>query len=283
MADQKVAVITGATAGLGQWVALGLARAGYHTVLIARDGGRAEATRRFIAERARGASTETVLADLASLRQVREAAAAISAAHPRVNVLVNNAGLVTPRRQVTAEGHEMILAVNHLAPFTLSNGLERVLAAGSPARIVDVGSTASDRATLDLSDLETTRSWSLMKAYGRSKLALMMASFERARRLAGSGITANVVHPGVVATTLASVPGPIGWAWSLGKPFMISPERGADTPLHLAVSPEVEGLTGSYWRRRQQARPNPQALDQAFVRRLWDETVRLAGDEGGAG
>ena len=158
-----------------------------------------------------------------------------------------------------------------------------MLAAGSPARIVDVGSTASDRATLDLSDLETTRSWSLMKAYGRSKLALMMASFERARRLAGSGITANVVHPGVVATTLASVPGPIGWAWSLGKPFMISPERGADTPLHLAVSPEVEGITGSYWKRRQQARPNPQALDQAFVRRLWDETVRLVGDEGGAG
>ena len=277
MADQKVAVITGATAGLGQWVALGLARAGYHTVLVARDGGRAEATQRFIAERARGASTETVLADLASLREVRDAAAAISAAHPRVNVLVNNAGLVTPRRQVTAEGHEMILAVNHLAPFTLSNGLEDVLAAGSPARIVDVGSTASDRATLDLNDLETTRSWSLMRAYGRSKLALMMAAFERARRLAGSGITVNVVHPGVVATTLASVPGPIGWAWSLGKPFMISPERGADTPLHLALSPEVEGITGCYWKRRQQARPNPQALDQAVVRRLWNETARLAG------
>ena len=275
MADQRVAVITGATAGLGQWVALGLARAGYHTVLIARDAARAEATRRFIAERARGASTETVLADLASLRAVREAAAAISAAHPRINVLVNNAGLVTARRQVTAEGHEMILAVNHLAPFVLSNGLERALAAGSPARIVDVGSTASDRATLDLSDLENARSWTILKAYGRSKLALMMAAFERARRLAGTGVTVNVVHPGVVATTLASLPGPIGWAWALGKPFMISPERGADTPLHVALSPEVAGVTGGYWKRQRQARPNAQALDQAFVRRLWDETARL--------
>ena len=277
MPDQKVAVITGATAGLGQFVALGLARAGYHTVILARDAGRGEATRQFIAERARGASTELVLADLASLQQVREAASAISQAHPRIDVLVNNAGLITPRREVSPEGHEMILAVNHLAPVVLSQALEPALKAGSPARIVNVGSTASDRATLDLSDLEGKRSWNPLRAYGRSKLALMMATFEQARRLDGSGVTVNVLHPGVVATTLGSVPGPIGWGWAALRPFMISSERGAETPLFVALSPQVEGVTGRYWKRCKQARPNRQALDGATTRQLWSATMRLAG------
>ncbi len=277
MVDQKVAVITGATSGLGQWIALGLARAGYHTVMIARDAARGAATQRFIAERAKGASTQIVLADLSSLHQVRAAAAAIAASHPRINVLVNNAALVTPRRQVTEEGHEMILAVNHLAPFVLSNALEDALRAGAPARIVDVGSTASDRASLDVSDLESARSWSLWGAYGRSKLALMMATFERARRLEGSGVTVNVVHPGVVATSLVSVPGPWGVIWDLGKRFMITPEQGAVTPLHVALSPEVAGKTGGYWKRCKLARPNKQALDRTVTCRLWHETGRLAG------
>ncbi len=277
MADQKIAVITGATAGLGQFVALGLARAGYHTVMIVRDAGRGEAARRFIAERAKGASTELVLADLSSLHQVRDAAARIATAHPRINVLVNNAGLITPRRQVTAEGREMILAVNHLAPFVLSGALEAALRAGAPSRILDVGSTASDRAKLDLSDLEGARSWNALSAYGRSKLALMMASFERSRLLAGTGVTVNVLHPGVVATTLAAVPGPIGWGWAALRPFMITPERGAETPLYLALSPKVEGKTGAYWKSCKQARPNKQALDAASVRQLWSETLRLAG------
>lgn len=277
MADQKIAVITGATTGLGRWVALGIARAGYHTVLIVRDAGRGAETQHFIAERARGASTALVLADLSSLVQARQAGEAIAASHPRVDLLVNNAGLITPRRQVTAEGREMILAVNHLAPFVLTQALEAALRAGSPARIVNVGSTASDRATLDLTDLEGARSWNALRAYGRSKLALMMATFEWARRLEGSGVTANVLHPGVVATTLGTVPGPIGWGWAAIRPFMISPEQGAATPLHLALSPLVEGETGKYWKRSRPARPNRQALDTALVRQLWRETERLIG------
>lgn len=277
MADQKVAVVTGATAGLGQWLALGLARAGYHTVIIARDAVRGEATRSFIAERAKGASTELVRADLSSLAEARTAGATIAAAHPRINVLVNNAGLITPKRQVTAEGREMILAVNHLAPFVLTRALEDALRAGAPARVVNVGSTASDRATLDVSDLEGVRSWNPLRAYGRSKLALMMATFEWARLLDASGVAVNVVHPGVVATTLGSVPGPIGWGWAILRPFMITPEQGAETPLFVALSPQAEGITGRYWKKCKQARPNPQALDSAVTRRLWQETDRLAG------
>ncbi len=277
MAEQKIAVVTGATAGLGQWVALDLTRAGYHTILVARDAGRGEATRRWIAERAPGAVTELVMADLSSLAQTRAAGEAIAAAHPRLDVLVNNAGLITPRRQVTPEGHEMIMAVNHLAPFVLTSALEPALRGGAPSRVVNVGSTASDRANLQAMDLEGARSWNPYSAYCRSKLALMMATFERARRLAGTGVAVNVVHPGVVSTTLGSVPGPIGWAWNLGRRFMITPEQGAVTPLHLALSPLVEGETGQYWKRSRPVRPNRQALDAVLVRQLWQETERLVG------
>ncbi len=277
MVDQRIAVITGATAGLGLWVAYGLARAGYHTIIITRSAARGEATRRWIGERARGAVTSLVTADLSSLQQTRQAGEAITAAHPRIDILVNNAGLITARREVTAEGHEMIFAVNHLAPFVLTAALEPALRSGAPSRVVNVGSTASDRASLDLSNLEMQRSWNPLSAYGRSKLALMMATFERARRLAGTGVTVNVVHPGVVATALMSVPGPVGWGWAALRPFMITPERGAMTPLHLALSPLVAGETGKYWKRNRPARPNRQALDTAMVRQLWWETERLIG------
>ena len=277
MADQKIAVVTGATSGLGTWVAFGLARAGYHVVIVARDAGRAARSQQWIASRAPGASTEVVLADLSLMSETRRAGEAIAAAHPRVDVLVNNAGLITGRRQMTAEGHETILAVNHLAPFVLTNALEQALRDGAPARVVDVGSTASDRAKIDLEDMEGEQSWGPMRAYCRSKLALMMATFERAKRLQGTGVTVNVAHPGVVATNWGNVSGPIGFGVKLIRPFLLTPEQGADTPLHLALSPQVAGQTGQYWKRRRAARPNPQALDAALVRQLWRTTERLAG------
>jgi NAD(P)-dependent dehydrogenase (short-subunit alcohol dehydrogenase family) len=275
MADQKIAVVTGATAGIGQWIAFGLARAGYHTVLVARDAARGEATRQWIAGRAPGAATELVLADLSSMEQTRAAGAAILASHPRIDVLVNNAGLITPQRTVTPEGHEMILAVNHLAPFVLTQTLMPGLRAASGARVVNVGSASSDRAGLDVDNLELTTGWGALRAYGRSKLAIMMATFEWARR--ADGVSINVVHPGVVATKIGSVPGLIGFGWAVLRPFMIGLEQGADTPLHVALSPLVEGVTGAYFKKRQPARPNRLALDRALTARLWTETTRLAG------
>lgn len=278
MADQKIAVITGVTSGIGRWIALGVARAGYHVVMIARDAGRGAATQQWIAERARGASTEVVLADLSSLVQTRTAAAAIAERNPRIDLLVNNAGLITAHREVTSEGHERILAVNHLAPFVLTGALEWALRDAAPARVVNVGSASSDRvSSLDIDDLEGERRWQPLRAYGQSKLAIMMATFERARRLAGTGVDVNVVHPGVVSTEIGAVPGLIGFGWSLLRPFMIKAEQGADTPLHMALAAELAGTTGVYFKKRQPVRPNRLALDRALVTRLWDETVRLAG------
>lgn len=277
MTERRVAVVTGATSGIGQWIALGLARAGMHTVLVARAAGRGEATRAWIAGQSPGASTELVIADLSLLAEAQAAAARIAAAHPCLAVLVNNAGVFTERRRVTAEGHEMTLAVNHLAPFVLTRGLVDALRAGAPARVVNVGSAASDRVRLDLSDLEATRHWRPQRAYGRSKLAIMVATFGWAERLAGSGVTANVVHPGVVATRIAQVPGLIGIAWRLMKPFLISPERGADTPLYVALAPELADVNGRYFKQRAEATPNPMAREAAVQSRLWSETERLCG------
>ncbi len=277
MADQKIAIVTGATSGLGEWVAFGLARAGYHVVLVARDAQRGAATQAWIAGRAPGASTELVLADLSLLAEARRAGLAIAGAHPRIDVLVNNAGLITAKREETAEGHERIIAVNHLAPFALTNALEPALVAGAPARVINVGSTASDRASIDVDDLECAENWNPMRAYGRSKLALMMATFERAQRMEGTGVTVNVAHPGVVATRFGDVGGPIGLGWRVIRPFLLTAEQGADTPLHLALSPQLAGQTGLYWKKRKVARPNRQALDTGLVRRLWWATEQLAG------
>ena len=277
MSEQRAAVVTGASSGIGRWIALGLARAGWRTLLVVRDAARGEATRTWIAARSPGTVTELVLADLSSLAQARQAAERIAAGHPRIGILVNNAGVFSQRRQMTAEGHELILAVNHLAPFVLTRALIAPLRGGAPARIVNIGSAASDGARLDLDDLDGARNWNGLRAYGQSKLALMMATFAWAERLAGSGITANVVHPGVVATNIARVPGVIGIAWTLMMPFMLRPQRGADTPLHVALAPEVAGITGEYFKRRQPAAPNPLARDRTLVGRLWTKTERLAG------
>jgi NAD(P)-dependent dehydrogenase (short-subunit alcohol dehydrogenase family) len=274
LADQKVAVVTGATSGIGQYIALGVARAGYHTILLARDAGRAETTRAWIAGQARGAVTETVTADLASLAQTRTAGAAIATAHPRIDLLVNNAGLITAQREVTDEGHERILAVNHLAPFVLTQMLQQALRDAGESRVVNVGSRAHERAKMDVDNLELTTQWNPIRAYNRSKLAITMATFEWARRL--PGVAVNVVHPGVVRTKLAALPGPIGLGWRLLQPFMIGVEEGADTPLHVALSPQLAGETGQYYKKRLAVRPNPQALDRALTARLWTETTRLS-------
>ncbi len=266
--DRQVSVVTGATGGIGRWIALGLARAGHHVVLVGRDAARGNAAAGWIAQQAPGSSTELRLTDLGSLRATQRLGREIAAAHPRLGLLVNNAGMFAARRRLTAEGHDAVLAVNHLAPFVLTDALEDALRAGAPSRIVNVGSSTSDRARIDPDDLELARRWGMVRAYGQSKLAMMMATFARSERLRGSGVVANVVHPGMVATGLVREGGPIGAAWRLMAPFLRTEEQGADTPLHAALAPDWATITGVYVKDRAAVRPNPRALDPVLVERV---------------
>ena len=262
------AVVTGATGGIGRFIALGLAQDGYRVALIGRDRARLDACCGWIAGLVPGAVLLAECADLSLLEQTRRAGQAILDRWGKVDLLVLNAGVVDTHRRVTAEGHERVLAVNHLSPVVLVRTLAPALAAGA---IVTVGSSTSDRARIDPDDLEMRRRWSIQGAYARSKLAVMMATFDWAERLPG---VANVVHPGLVRTGLVAKPGVVGLAWSVIGRFGRSPQQGAATPLHVARL-GVGAPSGRYWKDCAEARPNPLATDPALRRRVREATARL--------
>jgi NAD(P)-dependent dehydrogenase (short-subunit alcohol dehydrogenase family) len=276
-----VSVVTGATGGIGRWIALGLARAGYTVVLVGRDRAKGEATLAWIAARVADARLDLLITDLSLLAGARLAGMMIDARYPTVDVLVNNAGTFCTRREETEEGHERVLATNHLSAFVLTRtllpALRAAAEAGTVSRIVNVGSSTSDRAKIDPDDLELRRDWSMVHSYSQSKLALMMQTFHWAQRLQGTGIVANVVHPGTVATQLVRARGAVGMAWKLMAPFVFTEEQGADTPLHAALAPEYASRTGIYIKRRKVARPNRLALDSALAEKVWQATETLAG------
>lgn len=277
----SVAVVTGATSGIGRFIALGLAQAGHHVVLVGRDRARGEAAQARIAREVPGAGTELALTDLSSLAAARTLGSELLDRHPRIAVLVNNAGTFLTRRELTAEGHERVLATNHLSPWVLTRallpGLRAAAAGGGGGRVVNVGSSASDHAGIDPEDLELRRGWGQVRAYSRSKLALMMGSFTLAGQLAGSGVTVNVVHPGGVATGLVRSGGVAGFAWRVMGPFLLTERQGAVTPLHVALAPGLAQATGQYFKRRQAVRPNRRALDRELAARVEAATERLVG------
>jgi NAD(P)-dependent dehydrogenase (short-subunit alcohol dehydrogenase family) len=279
-AARPIAVVTGAGGGIGRWIALGLARAGHHVILIGRDHARCEAAQAWIAEHAPQASTELVVADLSLLSATRDAGDAIVARHPGIAVLVNNAGIFDATRILTAEGHERVLATNLLSPFVLTRALLPALRAGAPSRIVTVGSSTSDRARIDPDRLVLGTRWTMVEAYGQSKLAAMMTTFAFAEKLKGSGTVANVVHPGLVASGLVRTGGPIGFVWRCLAPFALSEEQGADTPLAAALAPEFANVSGVYLKNRRAVPPNPRARDPALVARVWAAAQRLADGPG---
>ncbi len=271
----SVAVVTGATSGIGRWIALRLARAGFHLVLPARTEARGQEARAWITAQHPEAAIDVVAADLSSLASTLAAAVAIRDRYPAISLLVNNAGVFRARRERTAEGRDLVLAVNHLAPHLLMRELRPALLAGAPSRIVTVGSSTSDRARIDPENLELERGWTMVGAYSSSKLAVMMSTFETARQLAGTGVTANVVHPGTVATSLIRTGGVIGLAWTAMRPFLRTEEQGADTPVHVALSPDLARTTGRYFKNRQKVAPNKLALDPVLVRAVWTASERL--------
>jgi NAD(P)-dependent dehydrogenase (short-subunit alcohol dehydrogenase family) len=275
MAPQKLCVVTGATGGIGKWIALGMAQAGYRVVMVGRDRQRGEAALSWISGQAADCHLDLRVTDLASLAATALLGRDIAARYGRVDVLVLNAGVFLSRREVTAEGHDAVLAVNHLSPFVLIRELAGVLQRAAPSRIVTVGSSTSDHARIQPQNLELAQGWGMMRAYSQSKLAVMMTTFTWARRLQAAGVTANVVHPGMVSSGLIRTPGVIGLAWRLLKPFSRSEQAGAKTPLFVATAAEHAATTGKYFKEFRTVPPNRLALDEALCNQVWQATERL--------
>jgi NAD(P)-dependent dehydrogenase (short-subunit alcohol dehydrogenase family) len=275
--QSQVCVVTGATSGIGKAAAAALARQGAEIIVVGRDPGRAEATAAAI--QADGAPPPKVeIADLARLDQVRALAGRLNQTLDRIDVLINNAGLVLNERQVTPDGYEHVFAVNHLAPFLLTNLLRPKLTASAPARVITVSSDAHTAARLDLDDPNLEHGWSSWRSYSNSKLANILFTRELARRLDGTGVTANCLHPGVVRTGFGRDARPLMRVGiTIAKPFMLSPERGADTIVYLASSPDVAAKTGGYYVKRQLREPSAAARDDGLARRLWEISERLTG------
>jgi len=273
----RVCVITGATRGIGRATAAGLAELGASVVLVCRRLEDGKLVARELAENHRAAPpAEVVQVDLSSQRSIREGADAIRRHHQRLHVLVNNAGVIPEQRETTVDGLELQFAVNHLAYFLLTNLLLDLLIDGTPSRIVNVASGAHQGGVLDFSDLQSERRYDPVRVYGRTKLANVLFTYELARRLQPTGVTANCLHPGVVATKLLSdfmnLPLVAG---AIPRSFGGSLDKGSHASVHLAASPELEGVTGRYFVGEREDRSSPVSYDEALQRRLWDESARL--------
>ena len=284
-ASGRRVVLTGPTSGIGLAAARGLAEAGASVTLVGRGEARLEALAAEL-----GGGADWVAADLASIAETRRAAADVRERHDRVDVLINNAGGMFSERRVTAEGVEATLALNHLSPFVLTSELLPTLRAAAEhdpargARVVNVASVAH-RSGARWDDVQSERRYSLMRAYGQSKALMVMTTIELARRLDGTGVTANAVHPGVVHTGLFRKSGRrlLGALFDLvGRVALLTPERGASHVLHVALSAEAAGVSGAYWDKRRIKPPSAEARDRANQERAWALSERLAAEASAA-
>lgn len=267
--DGQVALVTGATNGIGRVTAREFARMGARTLIVARDPGRGEEAAREIRE-ATGAPAEVLVADLSSRDQVRSLAGEVRDRAGRLDLLVNNAGAIFAERRLSADGVEMTLALNHLAYFQLTLELLPLLRVAPEGRIVNVSSVAHERGSIDFEDLQGERRYGMWKAYAQSKLANVLFTRELARRLSGTGITANALHPGAIASGFGrNHPGFFGKLVAVGAPFLASPEKGARTTLHVATAPGLRGVTGRYFSSCKERAPSRAALDDDSALRLW--------------
>jgi len=281
----KVVVVTGSNVGIGFETAVGVAALGATTVLACRNQAKAEVAAREVTQRTWNDDVHVVPLDLADLASVRKAAEDIGARWDRLDVLVNNAGGTWSERTLTAQGFEYTFGVNHLGHFALTNLLLDRLRSGAPSRIVNVTSVGHHAAWggLRFEDLQSEKGYKAMEAYSRSKLANVLFTRELAKRLKGSGVTANAVHPGPVRSGFGmdgDLTGFMGFGLRLVRPFEISPRRGAKTSLYLATSPDVTAKTGMYWARSKPGHMSRQARNDEAATRLWIESERLVASVG---
>jgi len=274
----KVVVITGATSGIGEIAADRLAQKGARIVFIAREHDRGERMRRHLQAVAAHADHTVHYADLSRLSEMKRVAREIADTEAHIDVLINNAGAMFTQRQVTEDGLERTFALNHMSYFVVTNMLLDRLQATSGGRIVSTASDAHSGARLDFDDLQSAKRYSGFAVYGRSKLMNILFTRELARRLAGTGITANCLHPGFVATRFGDASGGLmGFGLGLAKKFALTPEQGAETIIWLASSPEVAGQTGGYYHKCKIATPSRAAQSDADARRLWDVSAKISG------
>jgi NAD(P)-dependent dehydrogenase (short-subunit alcohol dehydrogenase family) len=276
----KTAIVTGANQGIGKAAALVLAKEGARVVIVARNPEKGRAALAEIQAASRGETAELIVADLSSQADVRRVADQFKARHDRLDVLLNNAGLLVTDRRTTVDGLEETFAVNHLAYYMLTRELLDVLRASGRARIVNVSSEAHRHAKIQWDDLQfERRGYSQWRAYGQSKLANILFTYELARRLDGTRVTANCLHPGVIGSGFGQTyGGATAFFVKLARPFMLTPEEGARTSVYLATSPEVEGVTGHYFSRCKPIRSNALSYDEVAQRKLWalsEEMTRL--------
>jgi len=274
----KTVVVTGATSGIGEIAAMKLAAMGARIVFLARDARRAQATLAALERVGPGGGHRFLIADLSLIAEARGVGEMIAASEPRIDALINNAGAIFSRRRVTAEGLEMTFALNHMAYFVLTQALRGRLVASAPARIVSTASAAHAGARLAFDDLQCARDYNGQRTYRRSKLANILFTRELARRLAGTGVVANCLHPGFVASRFGDeAGGRLGWAFGVAKRLAaISPEQGADTLVYLASAPEAAGVSGEYFVKRKPAKPSAAARDKAAASRLWEASEEIA-------
>lgn len=277
----KVCVITGANAGIGRATALGLAELGATVVLVCRNPDLGQAAVQEIKAASGNQAVDMLQADLSSQAAVRQLAADFRARYSQLHVLINNAGIAPVRRSVTADGIESTLAVNYLAPFLLTNLLLDEFKASAPARVVNVAGDFHRKATIRFDDLMSEQDYSGAAANNQAKLALILFTYELARRLEGTGVSANCLHPGPTATD-GPLHDPDLSAFSramyrIVRVFFQSPEKGAETSIYLASSPEVDGVTGKYFIKKRAVESSPESYDAAIALRLWDVSAQLTG------
>jgi NAD(P)-dependent dehydrogenase (short-subunit alcohol dehydrogenase family) len=269
--EGKAVLVTGANQGVGKATAIGLARLGAQVTIVSRSAEKGRAAAADIEAASVSKGVELIVADLSSRAQVRRVAVEYGARHARLDVLINNAGVFVPRRHTTGDGLEETFAVNHLAYFVLAHDLLDLLKSSAPARIVNVSSDAHRRGKMHWDDLQLARlRYTGWAAYAQSKLANLLFTFELARRLEGTRVSANALHPGVVASGFGrTYSGPMALLYAIGGPFMLTPEQGARTSIYLASSPEVEGVSGKYFARSRQVSSSTASRDEAAGRKLW--------------
>jgi NAD(P)-dependent dehydrogenase (short-subunit alcohol dehydrogenase family) len=277
----KICMITGANSGIGKATALGLAGLGAHVIMVCRTRERGDAAMGEIKTLSGNDAVDLFVADLASQNSIRQLVKEFNSRHEELHVLINNAGIYRTKRTLTGDNVEIHFAVNYLAPFLMTNLLLETLKASAPARIINVAGDYHRKATIDFEDLMTEKDYSAGMANNKAKLGLVLFTYELARRLRGTAVTANCLHPGAVKSDSIKkdpdAPSTMLFLYKFMKPFFASPEKGAETSIYLASSPDVEGVTGKYFIKKNEVESSPESYDQTIAGRLWEVSKQLTG------